>query len=193
MSSLQVLVSNFCKALCWGAVLLTGACSNGFDDVSEPLVESAASVHDLGSILGLDSIGPGRSLTQDMVDGKVVYIDFWASWCAPCIQSLPFLNELRNQYAGEGFELVSVNVDVDPKKALAFIEALSLEFPVLRDPDSAVMQEYKITGLPTGILIDAESEVILTHLGFSPADEAFLRARIDREVRRRRFSLGNIN
>lgn len=179
-------------------MLLVGACSKNSDSIdivgqaAEPVSNLQPAIN-LDRVFALDTLGATQALSRSRVEGKVVYLDFWASWCAPCIQSMPMLNDIRNQYSDGEFELVSVNVDKDPDKALAFIDKLALNFPVFHDASNAVMAEYKVTGLPTGILINANLDVVLTHRGFSPADEVFLRARIDREIRWQKLHSRDMN
>ena len=104
--------------------------------------------------------------------GKVVYVDFWASWCAPCRYSMPLLDGLRNQLQSEGalFEVVAVNVDADVEDAKQFLNQYSVSYPLVSDPIGATPAAFDLQGMPTGYLVDANGNVRLIHQGFRPGD-----------------------
>jgi thiol-disulfide isomerase/thioredoxin len=99
--------------------------------------------------------------------GKVVYIDFWASWCGPCKQSFPWLGALADEYASQNFVVIGVNVDKDRAKADRFLEDIPARFPILYDPGGALAVTYHVTGMPSGVLIDRAGHVRFQHAGFS--------------------------
>ena len=120
---------------------------------------------------------PGRtSLAQ--LHGKVVYLDFWASWCGPCRMSFPQLEQLRQDLSPRGFEVLAVNVDEFEADALTFLEEIPVSYPVVRDGEAVTPRAYGILGMPTGYLIDREGVVRLVHQGFRKHDGAKLRAEI---------------
>src|SRR5687768_321509 len=82
--------------------------------------------------------------------GKVVYVDFWASWCAPCQISIPLLNKLRNEYAGQGlpFEVVAINVDSNPEDGTDFLLDVPVEYVVLSDPEGKTPSQYSVKAMP---------------------------------------------
>jgi thiol-disulfide isomerase/thioredoxin len=104
--------------------------------------------------------------------GKVVYVDFWASWCPPCLVSIPLLNELRNEYvnAGKPFEVLAVNVDSDPEDGIDFLLDEPVNYVVVSDPKGATPALYKVPGMPTSYLVDAKGQVRLVHTGFKKSD-----------------------
>lgn len=104
--------------------------------------------------------------------GKVVYVDFWASWCPPCLVSIPLLNELRNRLvaAGEPFEVLAINVDSDPENGIDFLLDEPVQYPALRDPAGTTPALYKVPGMPTSYLVDAQGQVRLVHTGFRRSD-----------------------
>lgn len=97
--------------------------------------------------------------------GKVVYVDFWASWCAPCAESFPWLNTLQAKF-GPNLVVVGVNVDEDPADADAFLHRRPASFDIVRDPKGEIAARYDIPGMPTSLLLDAEGHVIHRHSGF---------------------------
>ncbi|WAJ70030.1 TlpA disulfide reductase family protein [Catenovulum adriaticum] len=99
--------------------------------------------------------------------GKVVYVDFWASWCAPCRKSFPWLNELQTQYKEKGFTVIAVNVDVEKSMADEFLEQVPANFPIVYDPNSKIAKAYQLVGMPSSYIIGRDGEVKHMHAGFS--------------------------
>src|SRR3974390_1288475 len=81
--------------------------------------------------------------------GKVIYLDFWASWCNPCRESFPWLNELQQEYGGKGLVVIGVNVDHDKKLADQFLERYGAQFKVLYDPKGEIAEKYDFKDMPT--------------------------------------------
>ncbi|VAW77243.1 Thioredoxin family protein [hydrothermal vent metagenome] len=103
--------------------------------------------------------------------GEVVMINFWASWCAPCRQEMPLLEELYTQYEPLGFTILGVNVEKDSKPALAMLEDIPVSFPILLDTDSVVSKMYKVVAMPTTVLIDRDGNMRYLHHGYLPGYE----------------------
>jgi cytochrome c biogenesis protein CcmG/thiol:disulfide interchange protein DsbE len=99
--------------------------------------------------------------------GKVVYVDFWASWCAPCKQSFPWLGSLVREYASQNFVVIGVNVDKDRDRAERFLNETPANFTIVYDPQGELATAYKVAGMPSGILIDRTGHVRFQHAGFS--------------------------
>lgn len=117
-------------------------------------------------------------LTLDSLRGKVVYLDFWASWCGPCRVSFPQLEALRQELGPQGFEVLAVNVDEFEPDALRFLEEVTVTYPVVRDGAGETPATYGILGMPTGYLIDRRGTVRLVHQGYRKSDGAALREEI---------------
>lgn len=116
--------------------------------------------------------------------GKLIYLDFWASWCGPCRQSFPVLQKIRTQYADQGFEVIAVNLDTELAPALKFLNQFPVDYPILLDPQYTMANTYGIQGLPTAYLINHEGTVIYKHLGFKKTDEKWLTALIEQHLPR---------
>ena len=98
--------------------------------------------------------------------GKVVLINFWASWCGPCQQELPKLSELKDLHDEYDFELLAINIDEEPNKALRLAKKLGLDFPILFDQEKKVSKAYDIDAMPMTILLDRNGDVRYVHRGY---------------------------
>jgi thiol-disulfide isomerase/thioredoxin len=108
----------------------------------------------------------------DAYVGKVVLVDFWASWCSPCLQSFPWMNELQRKHAGEGFVVVAVNLDQDRTLADAFLGKTPAKFRVEFDPAGKVARQYGVQAMPTSVLIDRNGKIRVRHAGFKEKNRA---------------------
>jgi cytochrome c biogenesis protein CcmG/thiol:disulfide interchange protein DsbE len=98
--------------------------------------------------------------------GRVVYLDFWASWCGPCRQSFPWMESMKKAYEGQGLTILAVNVDHDRADADRFLAAFQPDFEIRFDPRGSWAQEFKVSGMPASVLIDRHGVVRFTHVGF---------------------------
>ena len=98
--------------------------------------------------------------------GQVVYVDFWASWCAPCRKSFPWLNEMQAKYGEQGLTIIGINVDKDQKLAENFLKKNPAKFKMVYDPDGKLASQYKLIGMPSAYLIDKEGNIQHSHVGF---------------------------
>jgi cytochrome c biogenesis protein CcmG, thiol:disulfide interchange protein DsbE len=114
--------------------------------------------------------------------GKVVYVDFWASWCGPCKQSFPWLNEMQSKYGAKGFQVLGVNVDAKTAEAKAFLNDVPAKFVVVYDDKGMTPKQFGIKGMPSSVLIDGQGKVISQHTGFRDADKAQLELAIQQAL-----------
>jgi peroxiredoxin len=114
----------------------------------------------------------GRNVRLDELRGQVVLVNFWATWCAPCRQEMPKLNALYDKYKGSGFVLLGVNVDDDPRTALATAAKLNVSFPVLLDTDKKVSKLYDLNTMPSTVVIDRDGKMRFLHRGYRAGTEA---------------------
>jgi thiol-disulfide isomerase/thioredoxin len=110
--------------------------------------------------------------------GQVVYLDFWASWCAPCKQSFPFMSEMQAKYGARGFTVIGVNVDQKREDADKFLASTPAKFTVGYDTSGKVAEVYQPKGMPTSYLIGADGKVRAVHVGFKDSQ----REQIEREI-----------
>ena len=113
----------------------------------------------------------GENLRLSEYRGDVVMINFWATWCGPCRQEMPLLDELYGRYQRVGFNLLGVNIDDDPRRAMAMVNELGISFPVLFDEDKKVSKLYEVEAMPLTILLDREGTVRHVHHGYQPGYE----------------------
>jgi thiol-disulfide isomerase/thioredoxin len=106
--------------------------------------------------------------------GKVVYIDFWASWCGPCRQSFPWMNEMQAKYAARGLRIVGVNLDARRADADKFLAEVPAAFAVAFDAQGETPRRYAIKGMPTSVLIGADGKVLRVHAGFRDEERKVL-------------------
>ena len=106
------------------------------------------------------------------VEGQVVWVDFWASWCVPCRRSFPWLNSMHRKYGSDGLQIIAVNLDKDRALADAFLMEVPAEFALRFDPAGALAKQYGVQAMPSSFLIDAEGNMLATHAGFRTADTA---------------------
>lgn len=103
--------------------------------------------------------------------GKVVMLNFWASWCGPCRQEFPILDEMYRKYQPMGFTLVGVNVESETKDAERFLAATPVSFPVAFDRENSVSGKYGVSAMPTTLLVDRKGNVRWLHRSYKPGDE----------------------
>ncbi len=108
----------------------------------------------------------GHNLRLGEQRGRVVMINFWATWCGPCRQEMPHLNRLYEKYRAAGFVLFGVNVDDDVRNVAAIAQKMNLAFPVLPDIDKQVSKQYDLSVMPSTVLIDRDGRVRHVHRGY---------------------------
>jgi cytochrome c biogenesis protein CcmG/thiol:disulfide interchange protein DsbE len=110
---------------------------------------------------------PGLPEGLGAIEGRVVWVDFWASWCSPCRRSFPWMNAMHEKYADQGLQIIAVNVDSERAAADAFLAELPAQFAVRFDPDGQLARHFDVKAMPSSYLIDAGSgQILATHFGF---------------------------
>jgi len=121
----------------------------------------------------------GKNIKLSELRGRVVLINFWATWCVPCKEELPFFNSLYSKYKRVGLEVLGVNIDKVSSQATGMSETLGLSFPVLLDPSGKVSGLYRIRSMPTTFVVAKDGTIRHVHWGFGPAEPR----RYDEEIR----------
>jgi len=112
------------------------------------------------------------------LQGKVVYLDFWASWCAPCRNSFPWMAEMKERYGAQGLEIIAVNLDKERALADKFLEGMDINFIVAFDTSGESAEKYDLRGMPGSYIIGRDGSIQATHLGFRDKDKRKLEAAI---------------
>ena len=98
--------------------------------------------------------------------GKVVYLDFWASWCKPCRKSFPWMNSLLTKYPADRFTIITINLDADTEAMNHFLGKVPANFDIYHDPGGQIAEQFELEGMPTSYLIDRNGKVVKKHIGF---------------------------
>lgn len=127
----------------------------------------------------------GRTAAIKLSDyaGKTVYLDFWASWCGPCKQSFPWMNDMQARYAAQGLRVVAINVDENADDAQAFLRKTPAIFDLAFDPTGKTPKTYAIKAMPTSVLIGPDGKVLSVHSGFKDQDRSVLEQQIRQALR----------
>ncbi|MEX1033099.1 MAG: TlpA disulfide reductase family protein [Cellvibrionaceae bacterium] len=125
----------------------------------------------------------GKNMRLAEQRGDVVMINFWASWCGPCRQEMPILEELYSRYSRAGFTILGVNVEPNPADADKILNDIKVSFPVLYDTESKVSKLYNVEAMPSTILIDRDGNMRYLHLGYKPGYEDAYRKQIRELIR----------
>jgi thiol-disulfide isomerase/thioredoxin len=148
-------------------LILIGAAATG--------IAGAAAVAPLASgapapTFQLDS-AEGKAVDLSGLKGRVIMINFWASWCGPCRKEMPILEQLNKQYRSKGLTLIGVNVEPDSKAALNWLKETPVSFPILFDTDSRVSKLYQVAGMPNTVIVDRRGTVRYIHRGYQAGAE----------------------
>ncbi len=113
----------------------------------------------------------GKNIRLAEQKGNVVLINFWASWCAPCRQEMPRLEELHNKYKDLGFVLLGINLDATPELSKKLLKDIQVTFPILYDPENRVSEAYNVESMPTTVIVDKNGNWRFLHKGYQPGYE----------------------
>jgi thiol-disulfide isomerase/thioredoxin len=114
--------------------------------------------------------------------GRVVLLDFWASWCGPCKESFPWMNAMHDKFGPQGLQIIAVNVDRRREDAARFLARTPARFSIAYDPAGQAASAYAVPAMPSSVLIGADGRVLKVHAGFKPEDTAALEAAIEAAI-----------
>lgn len=103
--------------------------------------------------------------------GKLVYLDFWASWCGPCRLSFPWMQEMHEKYQRQGLAIIAINLDREAVLANQFLSRYAVDFDIGFDPSGKTPRDYGVKGMPYSVVIDQQGVIQATHIGFKPAKQ----------------------
>ncbi len=145
--------------------------------LSTPAIELGESV----SEFEIPGFAQAQSLSE--LKGKWIYLDFWASWCVPCRQSFPFMNDMQTKLQGKNIQIIAVNVDVKKTDAERFLLQNPSKFPVAYDPKGELPRKMNLKSMPTSYLINPQGKVVFMHAGFRAEDKKLLEDKLLTEVK----------
>lgn len=147
-----------------------------------PFSVSAISVGDTAPSFKARTIDGKKSVALEDYRGKVVLLDFWASWCPPCLKSLPLYDDLRRELGTTDFEIVAINVDENTDDARKFLQKHPVSYPIAKDPKGVLPGVFGVKAMPTSYLIDKNGVVQYVHAAFKDGDVAKIKAEIEKLI-----------
>ena len=126
--------------------------------------------------------GDNKSINLAKLKGKVVYLDFWASWCDPCRKSFPWMNDMHSRYDSKEFTIIAVNLDSSKQDAKEFLQKVPANFQIAYDPDGTVANKYNLKAMPSSYLIDKKGQLVLAHKGYRESDSTEIETRINKLI-----------
>lgn len=131
------------------------------------------------------STAQGRTIALEQLRGRVVYVDFWASWCGPCRRSFPWMNEIEKRYGASGLTVVAINVDAKREDAERFLRDYPANFTVVFDASGATPRAYDVKAMPSSYLIDRNGKIMRIEHGFLEDKREVLEDKIRSQVESR--------
>ncbi len=125
----------------------------------------------------------GENVRLEDLRGQVVMLNFWASWCGPCRQEMPHMEDIFKKYEKFGFTVLAVSVDENPEDANRFLDAVPVSFPILYDTESRVSQLYDVDAMPTTVMIDRDGNKRFLHRGYKPGYEKDYKKQVKKLIR----------
>lgn len=113
-----------------------------------------------------------KQLSLSDFKGEVVMVNFWASWCGPCREEMPLIENLHKKYSKLGFTVLGVNVDANPKDAAKMLKEIPVSFPIGFDARNKVSELYKVDSMPSTVMVDRKGNMRFLHRGYKPGYEA---------------------
>jgi thiol-disulfide isomerase/thioredoxin len=187
ISTLHLAIRNVLHRMAVGALVLVfvacSACATD-DKAANPSTTHGGNpfVGKPMSLVNLVDLRTGRVFDAQVTAGKVVLVDFWASWCAPCKESFPFYDGLAKELGPQGFVVVAVGVDEDQATAARFLDEAKVSFPAVWDRGHRLVGAYNVDVMPSAFILDGTGVIRVIHEGFVKDDEATIRAAVAQQL-----------
>jgi len=141
---------------------------------------------DRAPAFSLPSLDGKGQVSLEQYKGKVVWLDFWASWCPPCLTSVPEIEALRKEMPASQFQIVAINIDEKPDKARRFLQKQPVGYPSASDPSGQLPEVFGLETMPTSYLIDQKGVIRLVHKGYRAGDIDKIKAEATKLMRKSR-------
>ena len=140
----------------------------------------AAKVGDSAPSFRARTLDGSQTVSNEDLKGKVIFVDFWASWCTPCLKSLPEFEQLQTSFSGRGDVVVlAINLDENPKDATKFIQGLDVTYKILADKDGSIPESFGVSTMPSSFIIDKEGVIRYVHKGYKTGDVSKIKSEIE--------------
>ncbi|MFL2504116.1 MAG: TlpA family protein disulfide reductase [Candidatus Azotimanducaceae bacterium] len=144
----------------------------------------SADLGETAPAFSLKSISGPEPVELESQTEKILYIDFWASWCGPCKLSFPSMIKLKELFKDDPFEIIAISVDADSKSAKKFLDSYKINFKVALDSAGVAAEKYALPGMPSSYLLDQDRKVIAKHKGFRKSDFTKIKEEIEEALKR---------
>lgn len=141
----------------------------------------AVSVGDDAPSFRARTLNGNETISNADLAGKVVFVDFWASWCPPCLKSLPEFEQLQTSFSGRGDVVVlAINLDENPEDAQDFVDNLNVTYKILEDKEGVIPESFGVNAMPTSYIIDKTGTIRYVHSGYKSGDVNKIKAEIEK-------------
>lgn len=123
-------------------------------------------IADVANISEVDFTQLNDTITSESLAGKIVYVDFWASWCKPCFKSFPWMHEMQEKYAADGLTIIAVNLDKEASLSTSFLEKAPANFDLVFDSEASLAELFKVKAMPSSYLFGRNGNLEASHMGF---------------------------
>ncbi len=138
----------------------------------------AIEVNDKAPSCLLSTLKDGQAYDLQNVQGKIIYVDFWASWCPPCAKAFPFLNSMHQDFKNNDLQIIAINLDEEITAAQTFLDKYPANFTLLADPTRQCAKAFDVQAMPSSYLIDRKGNIRYVHLGFRSGEASQIRQRV---------------
>jgi len=140
----------------------------------------SANVGDSAPSFRARTLDGSQTVSNDDLKGKVIFVDFWASWCAPCLKSLPEFEHLQTSFSGrDDVVVLAINLDENPQDATKFVNKLSVSYKILVDTEGKIPELFGVSTMPSSFVIDKEGIIRYVHKGYKSGDVNIIKSQIE--------------
>ena len=140
----------------------------------------AANIGDSAPSFRARTLDGSQTVSNEDLKGKVVFVDFWASWCTPCLKSLPEFEQLQTSFSGrDDVVVLAINLDENPQDATKFVRGLDVTYKILADTDGSIPESFGVSTMPSSYIIDKEGVIRYVHKGYKTGDVSKIKTEIE--------------